>query len=150
MKKLLLTTLLVVTFFACSAVSASAVVNDTVKVGLRYGSSALFSANLENAEGAGYAFGYFNSERSFEPLGRTEETAVSMTAAGTFYLSTSGGTYSATVPSGGFRTIGGWHAELDGFGVLDQLRREELCRHLLWTREREATPQLRAPARPSS
>ena len=53
MKKLLLTTLLVVTFFACSAVSASAVVNDTVKVGLRYGSSVLPSANLENAVGGG-------------------------------------------------------------------------------------------------
>ena len=46
MKKLLLTVMLVVTFFALSAVPASAVVNDTVKVGLRYGSSALFSANL--------------------------------------------------------------------------------------------------------
>ena len=53
MKKLLLTTMFVVTFFVCTAVSASAVVNDTVKVGLRYGSGALFSANLENAEGEG-------------------------------------------------------------------------------------------------
>ena len=57
MKKLLLMTFFVVTFFAFSAVSASAVVNDTVKGGLRYGSSALFSANLENAVGEGYSFG---------------------------------------------------------------------------------------------
>ena len=48
MKKLLLATMFVVTFFALTAVSASAVVNDTVKVGLRYGSSVMESANLEN------------------------------------------------------------------------------------------------------
>ena len=62
MKKLLLTVMLVVTFFALSAVPASAVVNDTVKVGLRYGSSALFSANLENAVGSGYEFGYYDAD----------------------------------------------------------------------------------------
>ena len=53
MKKLLLTALFVVTFFSLSAVSASAVVNDRVKVGLWYGSNALFSANLENSLGEG-------------------------------------------------------------------------------------------------
>ena len=68
MKKLLLTTLLVVTFFALTAVSASAVVNGTVKVGLRYGSSVLSSANLENAVGEGYEFGYFDEDRCFEAL----------------------------------------------------------------------------------
>ena len=98
MKKTLLTTLFVVTFFALSTVSASAVVNDTILVGLRYGDSALFSANLENAEGAGYAFGWFDSDRQFEALGRTEETAISMTAAGTIYMS-SGGNYSAGEPA---------------------------------------------------
>ena len=45
MKKALLTMFFVVTFFAMSAVSAFAVVNDTILVGLRYGNSALFSAN---------------------------------------------------------------------------------------------------------
>lgn len=114
MKKLLLTTLLVVTFFACSAVSASAVVNDTVKVGLRYGSSALFSANLENAVGSGYEFGYFDEDREFESLGETGETAISMTAAGDIYMS-SGGTYSPDMPSSGFRHMGAWHVEIGGF-----------------------------------
>ena len=56
MKKLLLTMMFVVTFFTVSAISASAVVDDTVKVGLRYGSSVMDSANLENAQGQGYAF----------------------------------------------------------------------------------------------
>ena len=54
MKNKLLPLFFVVTFFLLSAPSASAVTNGVVKVGLRYGSSALASANLENAEGAGY------------------------------------------------------------------------------------------------
>ena len=54
MKKGLVVLSLVVTFFALSAVSASAVTNDTVKVGLRYGSSVMSSANLENDDGRGY------------------------------------------------------------------------------------------------
>ena len=90
MKKQLLTALFVVTFFACASVSASAVENDLVKVGLRYGSSALFSANLENAQGSGYSFGYFDEDRNFEPLLETDETTISMTAAGDIYMSQSG------------------------------------------------------------
>ena len=78
MKKLLLTTLLVVTFFACSAVSASAVVNNTVKVGLRYGSAALSDANLKNEVGGGYSFGYFDGDRCFQAVDWTGETAITM------------------------------------------------------------------------
>lgn len=119
MKKLLLTAMFVVTFFALSAVSASAVVNDTVKVGLRYGSSALFSANLENAEGSGYEFGYFDEDREFQALGQTKETAISMTAAGDIYMDGSG-TYSTDMPSGGFRHMGAWHVEIGGFRDFDE------------------------------
>ena len=54
MKNKLLTLFLVVTFFVLGAPEAEAVTNGVVKVGLRYGSSALFSANLENAVGSGY------------------------------------------------------------------------------------------------
>ena len=116
MKKLLLTTMLVVTFFALSAVSASAVVNDTVKVGLRYGSSALFSANLENAVGSGYEFGYFDDGRAFQSLGWTDETTISMTAAGDIYMS-AGGTYAS---SGGGTYLGPWHVEINGFRDYDE------------------------------
>lgn len=52
MKKGLFLLSLIVTFYALGTVSASAVTNDTVKVGLRYGSSVMSSANLENDEGA--------------------------------------------------------------------------------------------------
>ena len=82
MKKLLITMALVVTFFAISAVSASAVVSDTVKVGLRYADSAMFSANLENEEGSGYRFGIFDEQRVLQSVGETTETAISLTAAG--------------------------------------------------------------------
>lgn len=114
MKKLLLTTFFVVTFFALTAVSAAALENDTIKVGLRYGSTTLFSANLENDVGDGYEFGYFNDNREFEALGWTDERTISMTAAGDIYMS-GDGTYAASVPSGGYRHIGAWHVELSGF-----------------------------------
>ena len=115
MKKLLLTTWLVVTFFVLNAGSAAAVVNDTVKVGLRYGPSALFSANLENAVGEGYAFGFFDEEREFWEIGWTEETAISMTAAGDIYMS-GNGSYSKDAPDSGYTAfLGAWHVELDGY-----------------------------------
>lgn len=119
MKNKLLTLFLVVTFFTLSAPAASAVTDGIVKVGLRYGSSALFSANLENAVGSGYEFGYFEENRSFTSLGWTEETAISMTAAGTIYMDESG-IYSPSVPAGGFRSLGEWHVQLDGFRSFDE------------------------------
>lgn len=82
MKNKLLTLFFVVTFFALSAPSASAVTNGVVKVGLRYGSSALASANLENAEGAGYEFGYYDADRRFVSLGRTDVTTITMSLSG--------------------------------------------------------------------
>ena len=87
--------------------AAAAVENDTVKVGLRYGSSAMFSANLENAVGSGYAFGYYDAGRNFVEVGETGRTAVSVTAAGTIYLGSSG--YYETDQGQG--SIGKWRAE---------------------------------------
>lgn len=82
MKKGLFLLSLIVTFYALGTVSASAVTNDTVKVGLRYGSSVMSSANLENDEGSGYEFGYFEDDRIFVSLGETDETAITMEPAG--------------------------------------------------------------------
>lgn len=114
MKKLIVTVLFVVTFFALSSGSASAVANDTVKVGLFYSSNALFSANLENSLGEGFEFGYFDEDRTFVSFGRTGETQISMTAAGDIYMNNSGA-YSPDIPSGGYRYFGGWHIEISGF-----------------------------------
>lgn len=110
MKKRLMALLGVVTFFTLTAVSAAAAERDTLRVGLRYGSTALFSANLENAVGEGYAFGYFEDGRDFVALGWTEETCISMTAAGTIYVD-GAGNYSSV---GGREVMGPWHAQLDG------------------------------------
>lgn len=119
MKKKLFTALFVVTFFSLSAASASAVVNNRVKVGLWFGSNALFSANLENSLGEGFAFGWFDENREFCPLGRTGETQISMTAAGDIYMNGSGA-YSPDIPSGGYRFLGGWHVEIGGFQGYDE------------------------------
>ena len=110
MKKFLLSLLFVVTFFAFGTVSAGAVTNDTVKVGLKYGSSALYSANLENAVGSGYAFGYYDSDRMFCQLGETAETTVSVTAAGNISVASDGSYSAGSSGSGG--VIGGWHVQL--------------------------------------
>ena len=114
MKKIFWTTLFLVIFCQASTVFAGAVVNNTVKVGLYFGSGALYSANLQNDLGGGFDLGYFDSQRNFTALGRTEETAISMTAAGNVYMS-SAGAYSPDIPSGSYRFLGGWHAQFDGF-----------------------------------
>jgi len=66
-KTILLTCLL------CMALcmSAQAMTNDMLKVGIKYGSEAMSEANLQNYSSfSGYAFGYFDSDRSFVELGR--------------------------------------------------------------------------------
>lgn len=82
MKKLLACAMAVVTFIALNTLPASAVVNETIKVGLRYGSSAMSEANLENDVGSGYEFGYFDSDRNFVALDWTEEEAITMSPSG--------------------------------------------------------------------
>ena len=53
---------------------------EMVRVGLAYGSGALVGANLENntGYGSGYRFGYFDGDLTFQLLGYTSETTVSM------------------------------------------------------------------------
>ena len=119
MKKLFWTTLFLVILFRAATVPAAAADRDTVKVGLYFGSSALYSANLENDLGGGFDFGYFDKNREFIPLGRTEHTQISMTASGDIYMNGSGA-YSPDIPSGGYRFLGGWHAQFDGFGSFEE------------------------------
>ena len=133
MKKLLLTMAFVVTFFAMSAVSASALANDTVKVGLRYGETALFSANLENYTGSGYTFGYYDDERVFVPVGTTAERAISMTAAGDIYLGADG-TYNNTMVTGNDLYLGPWHVQVDGVATYEEalMAAEQLGGYPAW------------------
>ncbi len=60
-----------------------AIKSNVVKVGLKYyysssRNSSLEKANLENAVGSGYAFGYFDADRIFHELDRTEQTKITM------------------------------------------------------------------------
>lgn len=82
MKKRLLSLLFVITLFSASAVSASALTNNILKVGIRWGSTALEAANLENAVGSGYEFGYYDESRHFVYLDETDETTITMRATG--------------------------------------------------------------------
>ena len=53
---------------------------DTLKVGLYYGSNALDSANLENAVGSGYQVGWFDeTSRDFIPVGSIEDESITIT-----------------------------------------------------------------------
>jgi len=50
----------------------------TVRVGLRWSSNALSTANLENSVGSGYQFGYYDSDRNFHEEASTTETRLTM------------------------------------------------------------------------
>lgn len=82
-----------------------------VRAGLYYGSSALDTANLENSEGSGYRFGYFDSGDNFVALGSTEATQITMLKTQNIYLKD--GAYSASNP-GGATVIGSFHIQLPG------------------------------------
>jgi len=119
MKKSIITALFIVLFISVSAPKASALVNDTVKVGLRYGSSVMFSANLENSVGAGYQFGFFNDDRSFTQVGSTDDTTISMTGSGVIYIGNTG-TYSESEPSTGGTRLGDWRIQFGPFANADE------------------------------
>lgn len=138
MKKRVMMACLVVTFFVLSAASAAAVENGMIKVGLRYGSSVLDAANLENAVGEGYAFGYFDRGRQFVPLEETGERTITMSPSGwgTIQVTVTGtdrvlyesdGDSLGVMPLGfgeepvtwfkGYRYTGGFEYTLSGGGV---------------------------------
>ena len=73
---------------------------DTIRVGLNFGSSALYEAKLLNSVGSGYLFGYFDYSRQFHELGKTEVTALSMRGDNGF-----------TLPDG--MVVGPWHMVLN-------------------------------------
>jgi len=105
------------TFFLCMLTAATLTVyalakEDTLKVGLCYGSGALFSANLQNFQGSGYRLGWFDeNSREFTEIGYLREEKISMTADGTIYIS--GGSYSSSRPGRVDGTVGGYHVQLD-------------------------------------
>ena len=107
------------TFFLCMLTAVTLTVSaraaeDTLRVGLNYGGSALYSANLQNFQGSGYYLGWFDeSTGEFVQAGYLEEEKISMTADGTIYIS--GGSYYASRPGRVDATAGGYHFQLDEF-----------------------------------
>ena len=107
------------TFFLCMLTAVTLTVSaraaeDTLRVGLNYGGSALYSANLQNFQGSGYYLGWFDeSTRDFVQAGYLEEEKISMTADGTICIS--GGSYYASRPGRVDATAGGYHFQLDEF-----------------------------------
>ena len=105
------------TFFLCMLTAVTLSVSarageDIIKAGLYYGDQALYSANLQNDVGSGYALGWFDENtRQFHEIGYLENEKISMTAAGSIYLS--GGTYSASRPNRVDGVIGGYQVQLE-------------------------------------
>ena len=92
-------------------------VPETIRVGLYWGDSALEGANLLNAVGEGYDFGYFRKDGSFIPLYGTEEKAVSMLK--DWSLTYSGGQYVSEGSPDGIR-VGCYHIRLGVFDTLEE------------------------------
>ncbi len=89
-----------------------------VRIGLFYGDGALSSANLENSDGSGYRFGYYDRDGQFVKLGSTTQTQISMLKTENMYLS-DGLYYPGN--QGGSETIGCYHLQLSGtYGSLEQ------------------------------
>lgn len=70
--------------------AASVAVDPTIRVGLFYGSTALPGANLLNDVGSGYRLGYYDSNRVFQQLAQTSETAISVVKTQNVYYGTVG------------------------------------------------------------
>lgn len=95
-------------------VGAQAAENDMLKVGLKYGSSALFTARLQNyndtLSGSGYAFGYYDAERNFVSLAETDEEKITVTVDSNAYVS--GSVCYETKPTSYSTVLGAYHIEL--------------------------------------
>lgn len=121
MKKLL--RVICLCFFTAVILTAGAFASEnTLKVGLYYGSSALFSANLQNYQGSGYELGWFDEEsREFYYVGYLTEEKISMTVDGNIYIS--GGSYYADPPAAADAEVGGYHVQLDdAFETFEEAR----------------------------
>lgn len=94
-------------------VNARAMENDMLKVGIKYGNDAMFSANLQNYDGAGggYAMGYYDGGRVFVPLGvTTAESKISVVIDDNVFIS--GGAYYQAMPANFEEYIGAYHLQL--------------------------------------
>ena len=111
----LLSAVLVLTSVTYQKASAYTPPYTTVKIGLFFGSSALPSANLQNATGlgSGYQFGILDANRQFTPLGAaTSETKISMLRDTNMFYNSGGNKYEPG--SEGGVVVGCYHIRLGG------------------------------------
>lgn len=106
----LLAVALILTAIPVSVASAAA--TKILRVGLYYESSTVMVSNLENDQGTGYAFGYYDTDRSFVKLGETGEKKVSIMKTQNLYL-TKGGLY-VSESAGAVGVVGCFHVQLPG------------------------------------
>ncbi len=125
MKKFLISAILfsLLSVFAIAAPEA----NPTVRVGLYYGNNAMISANLQNIEGEGYSFGYFDSAHNF--VGQYTDSStnrISMLKDSNIYYH-DGKFYASDAPSGS-KLIGSYHIQLaDTYNSPDELKNRVLA-----------------------
>ena len=118
-KTIILSMLLALTL----CVGAQATENTMLKVGLKYGTNALFTARLQNyndtLSGSGYEFGYYDADRSFVPLTATDEQRITVTVDSNAYVS--GGVCYETRPMNYSTILGAYHIELlTAFGSYEE------------------------------
>lgn len=82
----------------------------TLRVGLYYGSDCVVVGNLSNVTGTGYRLGYYDDDRQFISLGRTQEKNISVMITQNLYL-TSGGVY-VYESEGAIGAVGCYHVQL--------------------------------------
>ena len=120
-KTIILSMLLALTL----CVGAQATENTMLKVGLKYGTNALFTARLQNyndtLSGSGYELGYYDADRSFVPLTATDEQRITVTVDSNAYVS--GGVCYETRPMNYSTILGAYHIELlTAFGSYEEAR----------------------------
>lgn len=106
---LLLSFTLIVPLFPYEANAAT--VNQILRVGLYYGSNALPTANLANEKGSGFRFGFYDSNRSFIPVGYTSIEKITVCKDTNIYYA--GGSYYDTQLSTASSLVGAYHLEVD-------------------------------------
>lgn len=112
MKRCVLAVFVLTVLLGAWTVSASAVTNDVVKVGLYYSSSALSSVNAEydDTTAAAFSYGYYNAQRRFVPLGTIygeDFLTISANADTVYEGSLRSGSYVICTAGGEFESSGG-------------------------------------------
>ena len=123
MKKYLKTVLLSVLTLCTLCIGAQATENSMLKVGLKYGSNALFTARLQNynetLSGSGYELGYYEQDRSFVRLAATDAQKITITVDSNAYVS--GDVCYEAKPANYSTVLGAYHIELlTAFGSYEE------------------------------